>query len=386
MGCKLSPDKYHELASKRGFEWVGGGSPSTQDYTTWRCKNDHEWEAKYHWICRGNGCPHCAGLAKKTAKDYIDLAARKGYKWLGGEIGNNKKKMDWECHCGYIWQARYNDIDQGYGCPKCAKKDRKKINDFIELAESLDISWLGPEVKNAHTKTVWCCKSGHMWESTYSDIRAGYGCAHCAGLAKKTENDYRLLAKKSGFKWIGPMVANIKTKTWWRCKKGHQWKATYNQVQQGGSCHVCIESNGEREVERSLLSWGVVYKRQVGFSECAHNKKLRFDFCIPSWKILIEYQGEQHYKAINAWGGEEGLRDRIIKDDIKRKFAAGNGYHLIEIPYHIKDIPRHLGTELSKSTGIPYFILTKDKRYKITKESNVEQRSLFDGMIGFLGL
>ena len=61
---------------------------------------------------------------------------------------------------------------------------------------------------------------------------------------------------------------------------------------------------------------------------------LEIDIFIPSLKLGFEYQGEQHYKAIEHWGGKKGLEKRIINDKKKKKLCEINGYHLIEIFYH----------------------------------------------------
>jgi hypothetical protein len=32
-------------------------------------------------------------------------------------------KTTWECSLGHRWQQRYNTIQQGSGCPECARYD-----------------------------------------------------------------------------------------------------------------------------------------------------------------------------------------------------------------------------------------------------------------------
>jgi very-short-patch-repair endonuclease len=69
------------------------------------------------------------------------------------------------------------------------------------------------------------------------------------------------------------------------------------------------------------------YVKYLGFH-------LFFDFCIPSFKVLIEVQGEQHYRHIpffhtGSW--EFSLAKK--RDRLKREWAALEGWQLIEIPY-----------------------------------------------------
>lgn len=56
-----------------------------------------------------------------------------------------------------------------------------------------------------------------------------------------------------------------------------------------------------------------------------------FDIFLPSHNIAIEYQGEPHTKAIAAWGGATGLRERQMRDKLKRLKCHENGCKLIEV-------------------------------------------------------
>ena len=64
--------------------------------------------------------------------------------------------------------------------------------------------------------------------------------------------------------------------------------------------------------------------------------------------LLIEYQGIQHFKPIDTFGGEERFKYQQEKDNIKRAFAKENNIKLIEIPYTYKtkeDIKKFLSKE-----------------------------------------
>jgi hypothetical protein len=60
---------------------------------------------------------------------------------------------------------------------------------------------------------------------------------------------------------------------------------------------------------------------------------LELDIWIPKLKLGIEYQGEQHYKAIKHWGGEQGLKDRQKNDRKKRRLCEQLEYTLVEFRY-----------------------------------------------------
>ena len=61
--------------------------------------------------------------------------------------------------------------------------------------------------------------------------------------------------------------------------------------------------------------------------------KQSLDIYIVTEKIGIEYQGEQHYKAVDIWGGEAALKENQARDLRKKKLCVDNGVLLLEWPY-----------------------------------------------------
>jgi hypothetical protein len=83
---------------------------------------------------------------------------------------------------------------------------RKTPADYHALAEKRGFRWLGPEVPNIQTKTRWEYEEGHQWEAIYSSIQRGTGCPFCAGSLPKTLEDYRALAEERGFRSPGRVL------------------------------------------------------------------------------------------------------------------------------------------------------------------------------------
>lgn len=53
------------------------------------------------------------------------------------------------------------------------------------------------------------------------------------------------------------------------------------------------------------------------------------DVFIPSIRVAIEYQGEQHYRPVEIFGGEEGYKDTVERDKRKEILCEENGVKLI---------------------------------------------------------
>jgi hypothetical protein len=81
----------------------------------------------------------------------------------------------------------------------------------------------------------------------------------------------------------------------------------------------------------------VNFQRQYSFEDCKNKATLFFDFGIldddNNLKCLIEYQGEQHYKISNYFGGQKNFEKQQENDSIKRQYCINKNIKLIEIPY-----------------------------------------------------
>lgn len=62
-------------------------------------------------------------------------------------------------------------------------------------------------------------------------------------------------------------------------------------------------------------------------------EKQSLDIYIPEYKIGIEYQGIQHYEAVDLFGGKEGLKATQERDIIKKKKCKENKVRLFEWHY-----------------------------------------------------
>lgn len=60
------------------------------------------------------------------------------------------------------------------------------------------------------------------------------------------------------------------------------------------------------------------------------------DIYIPSLRIGIEYQGQQHYEAVEIFSGEEGFEQRKLLDARKKHLCEKNNIKLIEWPFTMK--------------------------------------------------
>lgn len=90
----------------------------------------------------------------------------------------------------------------------------------------------------------------------------------------------------------------------------------------------------EIEIDRFLCSYGIDYSREYRFNNCRNKNPLPFDFAVfknGNLELLIEADGEQHFKSTSLFGGDVGFKKRIENDSIKNNFCEGNNIKLLRI-------------------------------------------------------
>lgn len=102
-------------------------------------------------------------------------------------------------------------------------------------------------------------------------------------------------------------------------------------------CDKCRDkSSGEKIVQSVLEQRKVKFYCQYSFQDCKNiitGYPLRFDFYLPEYNCCIEYDGRQHFDALEFFGGDDGLKANQYRDKIKDDFCNQNNIILIRIPY-----------------------------------------------------
>lgn len=125
-------------------------------------------------------------------------------------------------------------------------------------------------------------------------------------------------------------------------------------------CRHCkrTHSKGEAKIEKGLNMLGVEYVQEKTFADLP---RYRFDFYLPKYNYCIEFDGQQHYRPIEHWGGEERFLRNVSNDNYKNDYCDYKGIGLIRIPwYHYKDIPKilkELKKDLDKGKSPDYLVM-----------------------------
>ena len=106
------------------------------------------------------------------------------------------------------------------------------------------------------------------------------------------------------------------------------------------SCGCRKNSKWEIFIQKYLISNNVSFVPQKIFSDCLNKNNthhLYFDFYLPDFNTIVEYDGKQHYEPVKIWGGEERFKKQQENDEIKNKYCEEHNIKIIRIPYTKKE-------------------------------------------------
>lgn len=96
-------------------------------------------------------------------------------------------------------------------------------------------------------------------------------------------------------------------------------------------------SRGERDIKLFLEDNNISFLQECIFKECVNpstNRPLRYDFYLPLYNLIIEYQGKHHYEPINKyWRAKKVHASTVEHDLIKKEFCLQHHINLLTIPY-----------------------------------------------------
>lgn len=355
--------KTQEQFEKEIFDLVGDEYVVLGKYknTSTKIKMKHmvcgkEFEIVPNAFLRGNRCNFCGikltGLKNtKTHEEFENEI----YSLVGDEYSLMSKYENCSTKilfrhnkCGNEFKMKPNGFLSGNRCPKCSIASRtllkSKTNErFVEQVKERfqDEYSLVTKYVNRGTNIIFkhnLC--GHEFEMTPTGFlkSSNCPCPKCDNRVVITTDDF----KQEVFDLVGDEYSileeykgahkKIKIK---HNKCGNIYDGCRNMFLKGHRCPQCYSSKGEERISRYFQNKSIKYKPQKYFNGLlgVGGGYLKYDFYIPDYNLLIEYNGEQHYKPIDAFGGQEQLKIQQEHDKRKREYAENNGFLFLEIGY-----------------------------------------------------
>lgn len=298
-------------------------------------------------------CPFCSGNNKKTTDMYksevLKLVGNE-YSVLEEYVNTNTPIKMKHNKCGHEYSVSpHNFIGtpnrDGRRCPKCSKHLKFGIDDiakFIKDKYGDEYILLSKTYKNNHTyldfKHSIC---GTIFKSTFMNMKKEFcHCPICNATSLTTLKSFLEDVEKLGngeYKCISEEYKGVDYKVKMIHKKcGTEYIVRPSRFLQGDRCPRCgcSRSKGEEIISNVLKENKIEFLTQKKFEDCTDSRLLTFDFFIPKYNILIEFDGEQHFRPYRSRSNNvEKFKTTVRHDEIKTNFCKSNNYHLLRIPY-----------------------------------------------------
>jgi len=232
----------------------------------------------------------------------------------------------------------------GSGCPKCFGTPKLTHEEFIKKVNLIhDNFYSYPEEYNGNKNriSIICPIHGEFKQTPSKHYK--HGCKQCGfekiSKSKNVLNTKRIIKNaKEVHGNLYDYSLTVYTKSTEKIKIICYEHGVFEQIpkmhinrKQG--CPRCNNSHGEKMIEKLLINKHINFETQKTFDECKNIHKLPFDFYLEKYNLCIEFDGEQHFKAIKYWGGEEKFKLQQKRDSIKNIYCVENNINLLRIRF-----------------------------------------------------
>lgn len=270
------------------------------------------------------------------------------YSYENSEYLGSKEKLNVTCPIHGNFLIRADRHSGGQGCKKC-NGWKGTLDDFINKAVlkhngiyNYDkFNYNGSKAKSV----IICTKHGEFLQNADNHLQ-GKGCPQCA---VEVRSSLKRTSEKEFFN---------------NCTRIHDNFYTYKRgsfIDWDSKMTIICPEHGEFSQRASAHLYGqgcpkcILWKEEAKLFKILEDKfpnleivsqyspdwlgKQRIDIGIPSLKIGIEYNGEQHYKYIPFFhkGGIADFDKQLKRDNRKRNKCLMNNYKLIEIKFNYSE-------------------------------------------------
>lgn len=272
-------------------------------------------------------------------------------------LSNDKKQWLCKCDCGnYIVVTRNNLTKKNTKSCGCLHSDimSKRWELYREGSDIVGrtfgrltaVSFVG--IQNQEAIYLFQCDCGNYVEYPIHRVKQGFT-QSCGCLKKDWADAYTkdIIGRKFGKLLVLSCVGVSEHgchKFECLCDCGENIVVERNSLTRGlvQSCG-CMRSVGENNIKQILNENNVIYKQQYTFQDLSSEsgRLLPYDFAIiddvDNVIRLIEFDGPQHDKPYDYFGGEDKFLKIQKNDGLKNNYALSHNIPLIRIPYHKRD-------------------------------------------------
>ena len=297
-------------------------------------------------------CPICDSQVKQTEKSFMwRLQNMYGnqYTLLSSFVNVDTFVYLYHKDCGHVIKMLPATILSGSQCRYCYGTDKLGLIGLYKQVHSVnkDLELVnGSIARNKVVVRYLSC--GHTRKDLINSIKERPYCLTCykSNDRRKRALKFTKNINKYGQVSLRSMYISQSHDVTVQCNNcGYTWDTNANPLVRGHGCPKCNSSRGESMIAKILDRYKIAYEYPKKFDNLRAKRLLHYDFYLPEYNVLIEYQGGQHYEPVDYFGGNKKFREQQKHDEMKRKYAKEHGYHLLEISYKydtLKSIERKI--------------------------------------------
>ena len=306
------------------------------------CKEHGEFTQRIDIHSEGHGCKLCYFDDKKTdSKVFFDKCNEvhnSKYKYFDDyTLTQNKIKIECSKH-GVFYKRGHHHL-QGDGCSKCKidEFNKERLKEFISNSNVIHNNKFNYDKSiyiGYRTELIITCPVHGDFKIKPINHINGNDCKKCTtDIQKKTHGQFIIDANKThnNFYTYNHEYTTSKNNIIITCPVHGDFSQSPNNHIKGAGCKKCKNSRGETKVMNVLISFGVGFIQEYKFDGCKLKMKLPFDFYLPDYNTCVEFDGDQHYRPYERFGGEAAFEKQKIRDNIKNEYCKNNNIRLIRI-------------------------------------------------------
>lgn len=255
------------------------------------------------------------------------------------------------CNCGNEYVVSWNNLitKKQYQCPDCGKRitsAKNRMDDvYLPILQDKGLELL-EEYKGCKHNYNMMTSDGYYTRTSPWNVARGVnerdfifddGNPHSLDNMK-----HWLELNTDGVELLDDVYIGAKSRYNFRCFCGNEFSTTWQYFRKESShrCPACAAKTSllELKTEDWFNENGIAFIKQKKFDDCKNVNSLRFDYFIPDINLLIEVDGEQHYRPV-CFGGvtkeraEVNFKKSKERDRIKDNYCKKHNIKLLRIPY-----------------------------------------------------
>jgi len=295
-----------DFASTRGGQCLSAKYTNSKTHLCWKCVDGHEWTAKPDHILAGHWCPICAaGISERICRAMLERMTGTRFtkarpSWLRSKYG---KRMELDGYAASLGLAFEYHGEQHYRFNPFFHENQEKFEErqkydrwkrrlclrrgitLLEIPYNLPRQRLQSylfDLLDLNGFGVFCDKR----PIDIADLK--FGKRHIC-------DDLRALALSRGGSLHSDFYLDANTKLSWRCRFGHEWRATPASVRRGSWCCICGDKQAARKRAHTIEKMKALAMNKGGvcLSDSYSNVKSRL-----RWRCAENHEWETQASVI----------------------------------------------------------------------------------------